>query len=84
MQQTDTITHLKGRNKIDPQPGDLIVNTARGNLPVFRFITGRDGAGVCKAARLGGKRASTVTIYPASLPDHLRIVQAARSSASAP
>ncbi|MBX9697895.1 MAG: hypothetical protein K2X74_00605 [Acetobacteraceae bacterium] len=65
----------------NPQPGDLIVNTARGDLPVFRFLTARDSAGVCKAARLGGKRASIVTIYPGSLPAHLRIIPAALSSA---
>lgn len=61
----------------NPQPGDLIVNVARGNLPVFKFLTARDSAGVCKAARLGGKRASTVTIYPGSLPAHLRIMRVA-------
>jgi hypothetical protein len=70
--------------EIDPQPGDLIVNTARDDLPVFRFLTGRDNAGVCKAARLGGKRASTVTIYPSSLPVHLRIVKAACAETNAP
>ena len=58
------------------QPGDLIINTARDNAPVFRLLTGRDNAGVCKAARLGGKRASTVTIYPALLPPHLKLVRA--------
>jgi len=65
--------------EISPQPGDLIVNVARGSLPVFRFITGRDRAGVCKAVRLGGKRASKVTIYPGALPAHLRIVASGRA-----
>jgi len=61
----------------DAQPGDVVVNAARENLPVFRLLTAPDQYGYCKAARLGGKRASTVACYPSNLPAHLRLVRGA-------
>lgn len=55
------------------QVNDLIINTARDGLPVFRILTAVDQYGSCKAVRIGGKRESKVTIYPACLPPHLAI-----------
>jgi hypothetical protein len=55
------------------KPGDIIINSARDGLPVFQILTAVDAYGSCKAARLGGKRTSKVTLYPACLPPHLKV-----------